>query len=163
MEIVVRPFKKSDWKSVSKIYGEGLETGMATFEIETLSWEAWHKKYHENCRLVATSNDVVVGFAVLSIISNRLVYRGVAEVSIYIAKKFRGKHIGDTLLKALIEESETSGFWTLQANIFSENKPSIQLHLKNGFRLVGVREKIGQLKGKWYDNQLLERRSKNIN
>jgi L-amino acid N-acyltransferase YncA len=101
-----------------------------------------------------------VGFAVLSLVSKRDVYKGVAEVSVYVASSFKGQHIGEDLLKQLINESEEKSFWTLQAVIFSENIASIALHKKCGFRVVGIREKIGQLDGKWHDNYFLERRSK---
>ena len=162
MKIVVRPLLKSDWSSVSKIYKAGIATGIATFETECPNWEQWNAKYVSNCRIVAVNEDVVVGFGVLAPVSKRIVYRGVAEVSVYVSDDFRGNHIGETLLKQLIKGSETEGFWTLQAGIFSENKASINLHLKCGFRIVGVREKIGKLKGKWNDNHFLERRSKII-
>jgi len=163
MKIVVRPLLKSDWDSVSKIYKEGIATGIATFETECLNWEQWDAKYLSNCRIVAVNKDIVVGFGVLAPASKRIVYRGVAEVSVYVSDDFRGKHIGETLLRQLIEDSEKDGFWTLQAGIFSENKASINLHLKSGFRVVGIRKKIGRLNGKWYDNHFLERRSDCIN
>lgn len=162
MEIAVKPLQKTDWGAVSKIYSEGIATGVATFETECPNWDEWDTKYLSSCRTVAVVKNGVVGFAVLSQVSKRQVYRGVAEVSVYVSNGFKGKRIGESLLKSLIKESETQGFWTLQANIFSENKASINLHKKCGFRMVGVREKIGKLNGKWYDNQLLERRSKKI-
>ncbi|TGV01787.1 GNAT family N-acetyltransferase [Flavivirga rizhaonensis] len=162
MEIVVRPLTKSDWNSVSKIYQEGINTGIATFETKVPNWQQWDAKYVSVCRLVALVKTSVVGFAVLSPVSKRHVYKGVAEVSVYVSKAFKGNHIGETLLKKLIEESEASGFWTLQASIFSENIASINLHLKCGFRVIGIREKVGQLNGKWYDNHFLERRSSKI-
>lgn len=163
MAIVVRPLLKTDWTSVSKIYKEGIATGIATFETECLNWKQWNTKYVSDCRLVAVDDGFIVGFAVLSPVSKRLVYKGVAEVSVYVSENFRGKHIGETLLKELIKDSENKGFWTLQVSIFPENKASIHLHLKCGFRSVGVRDKIGKLKGKWFDNCLLERRSKIVN
>lgn len=162
MEIVVRPLLETDWNSVSKIYKQGIATGIATFETECPNWKKWDAKYISNCRLVAVYNQHITGFAVLSQVSKRQVYNGVAEVSVYVANEFKGRHIGETLLKHLIKESETSGFWTLQANIFSENTASINLHNKCGFKLVGLREKIGKLNRKWYDNQLLERRSEKV-
>ena len=159
MEIVVRPLLKTDWQSVSKIYEEGIDTGIATFETEVPTWELWNEKYIEHCRIVAELDCEVVGFAVLSQVSKRAVYKGVAEVSVYVSTNHRRKNIGETLLTQLIKESESKGFWTLQAVIFSENKASIKLHEKCRFRVVGVREKIGKLQGKWHDNYLLERRS----
>ena len=163
MGIVVRTLKKEDWNSVSKIYKEGISTGIATFETEVPNWDTWNDKYVESCRLVAVQDNNVVGFAVLSLVSLRNVYRGVAEVTVYVAKDFQGIGIGKNLLEKLIIQSEIYGFWTLQAGIFSVNISSINLHIKYGFRVVGIKEKIGQLNGKWHDNHLLERRSKKIN
>lgn len=160
MEIVVRPLLETDWASVSKIFKEGIATGIATFETECPNWDNWTKKHFKACRIVAVYKNMVVGFGVLAPVSKRLVYKGVAEVSVYVSDDYRGKHIGETLLRQLIEDSEKEGFWTLQAGIFSENKASINLHLKCGFRIVGLREKIGKLRGEWYDNHFLERRSK---
>ncbi len=163
VEIVVRKLLKSDWDSVSEIYKEGIATRIATFETEVPNWQQWDTKYFSVCRFVAVVRENVVGFAVLAPVSKRNVYKGVAEVSVYVSNKFKGKHIGETLLKQLVKESETNGFWTLQASIFSENIASINLHLKCGFRVIGVRERIGKLYGKWYDNHFLERRSNKIN
>ncbi|MBJ6366785.1 N-acetyltransferase [Snuella sp. CAU 1569] len=158
----LRPLDKSDWYSVSKIYSQGIATGIATFETECPTWEQWNSKYLLHSRLVAVLNGTVIGFAALAAVSKRAVYNGVAEVSVYVSEAFKGKHVGERLLKHLIRESEANGIWTLQANIFSENNASINLHLKCGFRIVGARERIGKLKGRWYDNQLLERRSEVI-
>lgn len=113
----------------------------------------------QECRIVATDNGVVVGWEALTRISTRKVYAGVADVSVYVAAALRGRSIGRSVLGELIKESERSGFWTLQAGIFPENAPSIALHRGCGFRLVGTRERIGQLNGTWRDVLLLERRS----
>lgn len=161
-QISIRPLNENDWVSVSNIYSEGIATGLATFETNVPDWQVWNNKHIESCRLVAVFNNNVIGFAVLSQVSKREVYKGVAEVSVYVSNDFKGRKIGETLLKQLIKESEEKGFWTLQAGIFSENITSINLHKKFGFRVVGIREKIGQLKGKWHDNHFLERRSKRI-
>lgn len=161
--INLRSFVKEDFEAIQKIYAEGLATGIATFETEVPSWSVWNKKYITSCRLVAESESGILGFAVLSQVSKREVYKGVAEVSIYIASYSRRKGIGKLLLNQLIKDSEQEGFWTLQAGIFSENKASIILHENCGFRVVGLREKLGKIKGKWHDNCLLERRSKIIN
>lgn len=159
MKIIIRTFKEHDWTSVSRIYAEGIATGIATFETEVPSWDVWNEKFIKKCRLVAELNDKVIGFAVLSQVSKRKVYKGVAEVTVYVAQEKRGKGIGKQLLEALVDESEKQGFWTLQAGIFSENISSIELHKKCGFRVVGIREKVGKRDGIWYDNNLMERRS----
>jgi len=162
MSLTIRTFKFTDWNWVSKVYNEGIKTGIATFETQVPDYNSWDKKYIDSCRIVAELENEVVGFAVLSQVSERSVYKGVAEVSVYVSKKSRGQGIGQKLLNELILQSETNGFWTLQAGIFSQNKASIELHKKCGFRIIGVREKIGCLKGKWFSNQFLERRSKII-
>jgi phosphinothricin acetyltransferase len=102
---------------------------------------------------------LVLGWAALSRVSSRQVYAGVTEVSIYVAGQARGKGIGQALLRSLIAESERCGIWTLQAGIFPENVASISLHLRNGFREVGRRERLGKMNGAWRDVILLERRS----
>lgn len=162
LKLKIRTFKEQDWASVSTIYAEGIATGIATFETEVPSFDVWDKKFIKTCRLVAEIDHQVVGFAVLSQVSNRKVYKGVAEVTIYISESKRGQGIGKQLLNALISESENQGFWTLQAGIFSLNKPSIELHKNCGFRVVGIREKIGKRDGKWLDNHFLEKRSNSV-
>ena len=147
------------WPEVKKIYEDGISTGHATFQLEAPTWESWDKSHLARPRLVAISNNLVAGWAALSRVSERCVYAGVAEVSIYIAPTFRGTGLGTQLLEMLVLESEKYNFWTLQAGIFPENLPSIKIHERNGFREVGVREKIGKLNGVWRDTLLFERRS----
>jgi len=162
MSVVIRTLKEADYEAVSRIYKEGIATGIATFETEVLEWKDWNDKYISSCRLVAIKADEVVGFSVLSKVSNRDVYKGVAEVSVYVNNHHQGQGVGEALLNQLIIESEDNGFWTLQAGIFSENKASINLHEKCGFKIVGIREKIGKLHGKWHDNMLLEKRTNKL-
>jgi len=150
------------WPKVSQIYKEGILTGMATFEKEIPGWEVWDSDHLKACRLIATINEDLVGWAALSPVSSRCVYGGVGEVSVYVSQEFRGNHIGEILLRELIAESEKNGLWTIQSGIFPENIGSIKLHEKVGFRKIGYREKIGELDGIWKDNILLERRSKLI-
>ncbi len=161
-QIQITPFTKTDWPVISAIYKEGIDTQMATFETLVPTWEVWHTSHIKSCRLKAIIKDEIVGWAALSPASAREVYKGVAEVSIYITSKYRNLGIGKLLLSTLITESEAEGFWTLQAGIFSTNKASIKLHKSLGFREIGYREKIGKLNNIWYDNTILERRSKTI-
>lgn len=152
--------KPSDWPAVRAIYEEGIATGNATFEISAPEWSEWDARHLTHSRLVARQGCAIAGWAALSPVSSRPVYRGVAEVSIYVAERARGRGIGRTLLAALIGESEQHGIWTLQAGIFPENTASIELHQRCGFRIVGRRERIGQTAdGRWRDTILLERRS----
>lgn len=151
---------RDDWDQVAEIFRQGIETGNATFETQIPSWEKWDSAHIQSCRIVATIENVVIGWAALVPVSSRKVYAGVGEISIYISNRYQGLKIGTRLLERLIDESEKEGFWTLQAGIFPENKASIKLHQNHGFRIVGYREKIGQMKGVWRDTILLERRSK---
>ena len=149
----------SDWPAVERIYLEGIATGNATFETESPGWEKWNSAHHPHSRLIAKDGDALVGWAALSPVSARRVYAGVAEVSVYVAASAQRKGIGRLLLTELIRQSEQNGTWTLQAGIFPENAASIALHKSLGFREVGRRMKIGQLRGRWRDTVLLERRS----
>jgi L-amino acid N-acyltransferase YncA len=100
-----------------------------------------------------------LGWAALTPVSNRCVYAGVAEVSVYVATAARQQGVGKALLQALILISEQAGLWTLQSGIMADNEASVLLHQSLGFRLVGKREKIGKLANVWRDTVLLERRS----
>nr|MDQ2899703.1 N-acetyltransferase family protein [Acidobacteriota bacterium] len=95
----------------------------------------------------------------LSPVSSRCVYSGVAEVSLYVAARARNRKIGSQLLAALVEASERAGIWTLQAGIFPENAASVEVHKRGGFRVVGTRERLGRMDGRWRDVILMERRS----
>jgi phosphinothricin acetyltransferase len=150
----------SDWDDVRRIYLEGIKTGNATFQPEAPSWEEWDKSHVSQCRFVARSEGTIIGWAALSSTSSRCVYAGVAEVSVYVSQQHQGSGVGSRLLNRLIEVSEQHGFWTLQSGIFPENKASVELHKKFGFREIGRRERIGQMNGIWRDVLLLERRSK---
>lgn len=159
MNIETRAMTPDDYTAVAKIYGEGIRTGNATFQNDIPTWEAWDKAHVQTCRLVALVGEEVAGWAALTKVTDRCVYAGVAEVSVYIGEQFRGQGVGLTLLQALIAESEANGFWTLQAGIFPENEGSLRIHEKAGFRRIGHRERIGQMNGIWRDTVLLERRS----
>ena len=152
----------ADWPAVSAIYADGIATRNATFETEVPSWETWDAAHLNDHRFVARDAGDVVGWAALSPYSDRCAYGGVAEVSVYVGEGARGKGVGRRLLDALIASSEAAGIWTLQAGVFPENLASLNLHRACGFRVVGVRERIGQLDGSWRDVVLLERRSKEI-
>jgi L-amino acid N-acyltransferase YncA len=158
--VIIKPMQQEHWEKVKKIYESGMATGIATFETNAPTWEKWNDGHLTFARLVAMVNNEVAGWTALSPVSNRCVYGGVAEVSIYVAPNYKGKGIGKLLLQNLITESESNNIWTLQAGIFTENIASVRLHESVGFRVIGHREKIGKLNDTWKDNYLLERRSK---
>src|SRR2546425_6271538 len=142
-EIVIQQMTTADWPRVKQIYLEGIAPGHATFETAAPSFEQWDQAHLLFARLVARQGGVIAGWAALSSVSQRCVYGGVAEVSVYVSTSSRGSGVGRKLLDALINESEENGIWTLQAGIFSENVGSLALHRRCGFREVGRRERIG--------------------
>lgn len=179
MEYPIIPIFQNHWPAVQEIYREGIATGNATFETELPDWEKWNSSHRQDCRFVALepielgedAGDLVtlplhrltvLGWAALSPVSTRPVYRGVAEVSVYVAAAARGRGVGKALLEALVQESEVNGIWMLQAGIFPDNTASIALHKSCGFRKVGRRRRIGKLADTWRDVLLLERRSAKV-
>ncbi len=162
MECEIHPMVESHYQQVSEIFIQGINGGNATYDSISPNWEDWDRAHLIPCRWVAITNQRVVGWVALSPVSARVVFRGVAELSIYIDTDFQGKGLGTKLMKTLIPNAEQNGIWTIQSGIFPENKASLLLHEKFGFRIVGTRERIGQMPitGDWRDIVLLERRSK---
>ncbi|MEE9272372.1 MAG: N-acetyltransferase family protein [Robiginitomaculum sp.] len=155
-------FHDTDYPRVKDIYQQGIDTGQATFQTRAKEWEQWDASMMTKCRLVARHDSEVLGWAALSAVSNRCVHAGVAEVSVYVGQIVQRQGVGSQLLGGLIACSENEGIWTLQAGMFPENIGSIALHKKHGFKILGTREKLGQMHGKWRDITLMERRSKTI-
>lgn len=157
--ITIRPMEPQDWDKVSKIYLEGIATEHATFQTNCPPYTAWDASHIKECRLVALAGGVLAGWVALSRVNPRWCYRGVAEVSIYVAEKYRGRGIGCELLTALCRAAEQEGYWTLQSIVLQDNEASLRLHTKCGFRLVGRRERIARdSHGRWLDTFLMERR-----
>ena len=157
--IAIRDLRPGDWSEVSRIYAEGIATRNATFETEVPSWDDWDAAHLAGHRLVAVAEGEVVGWIALGAVSERACYRGVAEVSAYVAQEARGQGIGAALLAEMIESAEAAGIWTLETGVFPENARSLALLKRFGFREVGIRERISQLDGVWRDVVLMERRS----
>ena len=107
MMVEIRSMRAADGPAVLAIYGGGIATGHASFQETVPAWEEWDAGHLECCRLVAEQGGEVVGWAALSPVSSRKVYAGVGEVSIYLADGMRGRGVGDRLLGALIESSES--------------------------------------------------------
>ena len=160
VDVIIDQLRASDWEQVRAIYLEGIRSGHSTFETHAPSWERWDEGHLQFARFVMRDGETVLGWAALSPVSKRNVYRGVAEVTVYVSENARGQGIGRALLEALIDESLKNGIWTLQASIFPENAASVQLHLRCGFREVGRRERIAMLNNIWRDTLLFERRSR---
>ncbi len=160
--IAIEKLRPKHWPHVARVYAEGIATGNATFETEVPTWEAWDSAHLPEHRFVALREGDVVGWAAVSPVSDRCVYGGVVEHSVYIAASARGLGVGQRLLEELIAATEAAGIWTIQTGIFPENEGSVRLHERVGFQVVGRRKKLGKLNGQWRDVLLLERRSETV-
>lgn len=158
--VEIRALTRDDWPHVEAIFAEGIATGNATFETEPPSWDEFDSTRLAAHRLVAVAEGEVVGWIAVSPTSSRECYAGVVEHSVYVAEKARGRGIGRALLEALVASTDAAGLWTIQTSVFPENEATLALHERVGFRLVGRRERIAQLDGRWRDTLLLERRSR---
>jgi L-amino acid N-acyltransferase YncA len=159
IDVEIAAMAAADWPAVAEIYRRGLETGNASFETEVPAFAAWDAAHLDRSRLVARLGGAVAGWAALSPVSDRCVYGGVAEVSVYVAPVLGGRGVGRLLLSELARRAEDSGIWTLQSGIFPENTASLALHERCGFRVVGRRDRLGLHHGVWRDVLLVERRS----
>ena len=160
MSLIIDDLSVGDWEQVRAIYLEGIESGQATCETNAPTWEQFDSGHLPGCRLAARLQNQVVGWAVLSPVSRRKAYEGVAEVSVYVAASHRGRGVGKALLENIVVMSERCGIWTLQGATFPENVASLRLQESCGFRVVGRRERIARQHGIWRDTIITERRSR---
>jgi L-amino acid N-acyltransferase YncA len=158
--VTLRSLQAEDWPAVRAIYLDGIRSGLASFEIDAPSWDDWNAAH--TLRVVAEVDEDVVGWAAAGPVSERRCYRGVVESSVYVAAHAHGRGIGRALMHDLIARSERAGIWTIQTSIFPENEASLNLHAAVGFRVVGVRNRIGKRDGLWRNTVLMERRSEVI-
>jgi L-amino acid N-acyltransferase YncA len=160
--VLVRPMRAADAGQVLAVYQAGLDTGQASFETTAPDWAAFDAAKPPAHRHVAAdaATGRALGWVAASAVSGRCVYAGVIEHSVYVDPARRRAGIGAVLLAALIESAEAAGVWTIQSGVFPENTASLRLHERAGFRVVGIRERIGCHYGRWRDTVLIERRSK---
>lgn len=157
-DISIEPMRPDDWDRIASIYAEGIATGESTFETAVPSWERWNREHVPELRLVAREGDRVLGWSAASRVSIREVYRGVVECSVYVAEEARGRKVGEPLLLALLDAADAHGFWTVEAVVFVENVASAKMVRRCGFRKVGRRDRLGEVRGRWRDVYLFERR-----
>ena len=155
----IEPMTGTHAAAVLAIYQAGIDEGDATFETHAPDWAMFSAGRLAGHRFVMTDGGRVLGWVAASAVSERAVYAGVIEHSVYVHPAARGAGVGRGLLTALISSAEAAGIWTIQSGIFPENKASLTLHLAAGFRVVGTRERLGQHHGRWRDVLLIERRS----
>lgn len=163
--IRIRAMTADDWPDVRRIFVEGIATGDATLERDAPDWDHFDRSHRHDCRLVALRGSAgpVVGWIALTAYSARRVYSGVAWESVYVAADARGEGVGRALLEAAITAAEAAGFWTILAGVMAENRASLALHRRCGFRRVGVQRAMGQDRvGRWRDVVLMERRSARV-
>ena len=148
---------------VLAIYRLGIAEGNATFESEPPTWDEFDARRLPEHRFIALDDDgAVLGWVAVTPVSERCVYAGVVEHSVYVHPDARRRGVGRALLDALTTSTDQAGIWTIQSGIFPENAASVGLHRAAGFRVVGTRERLGRLDGVWRDVLLVERRSPSI-
>jgi L-amino acid N-acyltransferase YncA len=159
--VLIRPMEPGDANHVLAIYQAGLNTGQASFETTAPGWEQFDAAKLADHRHVAADvgTGQVHGWTAVAGVSDRCVYAGVVEHSVYVHPASSGRGIGAALLAALIASTEAAGIWTVQSGVFPENAASLRLHQRAGFRVVGTRQRVGRHRGRWRDTVLIERRS----
>jgi L-amino acid N-acyltransferase YncA len=159
----VVPMTADHADQVLAIYQAGIDEGDATFETVAPTWAQFDAARLANHRFVAVDvSGRVLGWVAVSPVSDRCVYEGVVEHSVYVDSGARRQGIGRALLDVLIASTEAAGVWTIQSGVFPENRASIAMHLRAGFREVGCRERLGRHNGRWRDVVFIERRSPKI-
>ncbi|WP_030723781.1 GNAT family N-acetyltransferase [Streptomyces sp. NRRL F-2580] len=163
MSITLTPLTGAHADAVLAIYQAGIDEGNATFETTAPTWPEFDAAKLPEHRFAALDTDgKLLGWVAATKVSDRCAYAGVVEHSVYVHPGARGRGVARTLLDALITSTEATGIWTIQSGIFPENAASLAVHARAGFRVVGIRERIGRHHGVWRDVVLLERRSPRI-
>ena len=159
--VSIRPMRDTDAEQVLAIHQAGLDGGDASFETTAPTWEAFDAAKLRPHRHVAVHSTTgrLLGWVAATAVSDRCVYAGVIEHSIYVHPDHHGRGVATALLQELIRSTEAAGIWTIQSGIFPENTASLRLHAKAGFRTVGIRRRIGRHHDGWRDVVLIERRS----
>jgi L-amino acid N-acyltransferase YncA len=157
--VISRPARAADADAIARIYNEGIEDRLATFETDprnAADVEAW---FGDDVPIVVVDDGdgTVVAWAAAHEYRPRAAYWGVREFSIYVARSVRGRGYGRAALQALVEECEARGFWKVLSRVFPENEASLALCHALGFREVGVYRRHAQLDGEWRDVVIVER------
>jgi L-amino acid N-acyltransferase YncA len=161
VEEVVRLATVSDAASIARIYNEGIEERIATFETEprtAAQIEAQLIDKGDRYPTVVVERDRrVVAWAAVGAYRARPCYAGTGEHSVYVERAARGSGAGRAALQGLLRACRERGFWKLVSRIFPENRASLLLHERVGFRIVGVYHRHGRLEGQWRDCVIVEK------
>jgi L-amino acid N-acyltransferase YncA len=148
----------ADAPAIARIYNEGIEDRIATFETRLRSpqdVESWFDGKHPV--VVVEDAGEVIAFAATSGYRPRECYAGIAELSVYVARFRRRQGAGRLALEEILRAAERAGFWKLLSRVFPENAGSRALVRSLGFREVGTYEKHGRMDGMWRDVIIVER------
>lgn len=157
MNFKIREMTKEDYPQVAEIYGQGVESGTATFQSTVPDFEEWNGAHLPFCRYVAEAEGKIIGWVALTLGLSREPYHGVTELSIYVRDGYKRQGVGFDLIEKVKEKAEGFGVWMLESRICRQNIGSIKLHEKCGFRMVGYRERIARDKfGIWQDTVEME-------
>jgi L-amino acid N-acyltransferase YncA len=159
MTLAARPASPDDAAILAQIYNEGIEDRVGTFETRprtVADVQAWFDGLHPIV-VVEAAGEGIIAFASTSSYRSRDCYAGIAEFSVYVARRARGKGAGAVAMRALIEAVKPAGIWKLVSRIFVENQASRRLMASMGFREVGIYEKHARLDGEWRDVVIVER------
>lgn len=156
--MIARAATPDDSPAMARIYNEGIEDRVATFETRPRSVDDIRRWFDGVHPIVVVEEDgQIVAFASTSTYRPRDCYAGIAETSVYVARPFRRRGAGRLALRSLIDTAAHAGFWKLLSRIFPENTASRGLVKDLGFREVGIYERHGQLDGEWRDVIIVER------
>lgn len=154
MDLSARPARREDAPAITEIYNQGIEDRIATFETDlrtVADIEPWFEHAQVFVSVTDSATGEVVGYAVAHPYSDRPCYGGIGAFSVYVRRSDRGRGIGQVAMAALIDASRAKGLWKLYSRIFPENRASLSLMSRMGFKEIGVHEKHGKLDGEWKD------------
>lgn len=161
MNLSIRKAREEDLAFILAIYNQGIADRIATLESEEKDYDYIRKWFDEHqgryAVLVAALEDRIIGWASLNRFSHRSAYDGVADLSIYIERSFRGKGVGKVLLEKLEEVARSQPFYKMVLFTFPFNGLGQGLYRKSGYREVGVFQNQGILDGKFVDVMAMEK------
>jgi L-amino acid N-acyltransferase YncA len=152
-----RPAILADCAAIARIYNQGIEDRIATFETRPRSEaeiESWFDGAHPV--IAVEAGGIVIAFVATSLYRPRACYAGIAECSVYVDRAWRRRGAGRIALAALHNAARSAGFHKLVSRVFPENSASLEMLDSLGWRQVGIYRRHGQLDGVWRDVVVVE-------